>query len=377
MDRRELIGGLVATAAATAMVGRRAFATAAPAAADVSAAAAQLYARALVLDANSSPPYEDGKLPLSASAIQLVRDSGVDVLKLSLGGIDADFAATVAEIAYLERLVEAHPDVFLQVRVASDIARARAERKLGIIASFESAEMLGGDLDRLALFRNLGVRVMQLSYNKQSAFAAGVMAPTAGGLTELGRRAVQRMNEIGITIDVSHANAATTADVVALSRKPVVMTHAGAQAVHPHPRNKTDEQLRAVAATGGVIGVFDLPYLTASPRQPTVDDYVAHLEHVLRVAGEDHAGIGSDVSLEPFDLGDAAMAAFRADVEARRRAGVSAPEEDRPPYVIGMNTPRRLEVVADRLLRRGHAASVVEKVLGANFARVFAATWDD
>ncbi len=374
MDRREL-SALLAAAAASTMLPRPLRALAAAPAPAVSSAAARLYSRALVLDANSGPPYEDGKLPLSPAAIQLVRESGVDVVKLSLGGIDSGFDETVGEIAYLQRMIEVHPDVFLQVRVPGDLARPKAERKLGIILSFESVEMLGGEVARLEVFRNLGVRVMQLSYNKQSAFAAGVMAPEAGGLTEAGRQAVRRMNELGITIDVSHANPQTTSDVLALSAQPVVMTHAGSAVVHPHPRNKTDAQLRAVADKGGVIGIFDLPYLTASPRQPTADDYLAHLEHVLQVAGEDHVGLGSDVSLAPFDTSPQGMEGFRKDVERRQQAGLSAPEEDRPPYVEGMNTPRRLEVVADRLLRRGHGEAVVEKILGANFARVFTANW--
>jgi len=375
VHRRELLALLAGAAASSLLPETARPETAAASAGEVSPEAAQLYARALVLDCNSGPPYEDGKLPLSPAAIQLVRDSGVNVVKLSLGGINTGFAETVAEIGWAQRLVETHPDVFLLVRVADDLARAKAERKLGIILSFESVEMLEGKVDRLDVFRNLGVRVMQLSYNKQSPFAAGVMAPTAGGLTALGRQAVQRMNELGITIDLSHANEATTADVIALSARPVVITHAGAAAVHAHPRNKTDAQLRAVAGTGGVIGVYDLPYLTASPHQPNVDDYVAHLEHVLQVAGEDHTGIGSDTSLEPFDTSAKGMKAFHANVEERRRAGLSAPEEDRPLYVEGMNTPRRMEVAADRLLRRGHSTAVVEKILGANFARVLSATW--
>jgi len=145
--------------------------------------------------------------------------------------------------------------------------------------------------------------------------------------------------------------------------------------VHAHPRTKTDAQLRALAARGGVIGIFDLPFLTASPRQPTVDDYLEHLEHVLEVAGEDHVGIGSDVGIEPFDTSAAGMAQFQKELEERHAAGPSAPEEDRPTYVEGMNTPLKLEIVADRLLRRGHSAQVTEKILGGNFARVFGQIW--
>jgi len=113
----------------------------------------------------------------------------------------------------------------------------------------------------------------------------------------------------------------------------------------------------------------------ASPRQPTLDDYMRHLVHALDVAGEDHVGVGSDVSLEPFDTGPEGLADFRAYAERRQQAGLAAPEEDRPPYVEGLNGPRRMEIIADRLLRRGYPAPVVEKVLGRNFARVLSEIW--
>jgi membrane dipeptidase len=370
MDRREFSISL-ALAAALAPLASRA-ATAPPM---VSARASALYQRSFVLDCNSAPPMQES-LPLPAADLELVRYSGVSALKWSLGGINSNFEDTVTEIAQVQHLIEVHPDYFLQVRVAADLERAKREGKLGLILSFESADMFGGKLDAIDVFRALGVRVMQLSYNRKSAFAAGVMEPTGGGITALGREAVARMNKGGVAVDISHANPATTADVLALSTMPVVMTHAGSAVVHAHPRNKSDEQLRALAAKGGVVGIFDLPYLTASPRQPTVDDYMQHMEHVLKLIGEDHVGIGSDVGLEPFDTGPKGMAEFQKEEDERHAAGLAAPEEDRPTYVEGLNTPRRLEIIADQLLRRGYSEAATQKVLGGNFARVFAQIWN-
>jgi membrane dipeptidase len=340
----------------------------------VNDAARTLYARALILDCNSSPPLPD-QLPMSKGDLDLVRGSGIDVIKLSLGGINSDFSHTVAQIAQVQQLIEVHPDYFTQVRTAADMSRAQRERKLGIILSFESAEMLGGQVSSLEVFRDLGVRVMQLSYNRTSPFAAGVMEPNGGGLTTLGHEAVGEMNRLGIAVDLSHANPATTVDVLALSSRPPIMTHAGCATVHAHPRNKTDEQLRALAAKGGVIGIYDLPYLSASPHQPTIDDYMAHLQHALDVAGEDHVGVGSDVGIAPFDTSAKGMEEFSHELAERRAAGLSAPEEDRPTYVAGLNVPRRMEIIADRLLKSGHSSAVAEKVLGANFARVFTQIW--
>jgi membrane dipeptidase len=370
MNRRQFSAVLGGAAAATVLPPP----AQAAAAGAVSDQAKKLYARALILDANASPPLED-HFPLPQADLDLVHGSGINVIKLTLGGINSDFAHTVAAIAQIQQLFEVHPDYFTQVRVASDMERAKREGKLGVILSFESADMLEGKLDSLEVFRELGVRVMQLSYNRKSPFAAGVMEPNGGGLTALGRDAVREMNRLGIAIDLSHANAATTSDVLSVSVKPPVMTHAGCAAVHAHPRTKTDEQLRALAAKGGVVGIFDLPYLSASPHQPTIDDYMAHLEHALKVAGEDHVGIGSDVGIDRFDTSPKGMAEFAKELAERRTAGLSAPEEDRPTYVLGLNVPNRIEIIADRLLKGGYPAAVTEKVVGGNFVRVFTQIW--
>ena len=340
----------------------------------LSAKARALYKKSLVFDANLSPPVAP-KLPFPAAMIDVVRDSGVTAVKTSLGGTDASFEDTLGEIAFLQRVIEFYPHVFLQVREARDFVRAKRENKFGILFSFESVEMFEGKIERIELFRNLGVRVMQLSYNKTSPWASGVMADPPTGLTDLGRKAVAAMNAQGVAIDISHANAATSNDVLAASKTSPIVTHCGCAAVHPHPRNKPDALLRAVAAKGGVVGIFDLPYLTESPKQPTLDDYMAHMTHALSVCGEDHVGIGSDSDLQPFDLSPAGMAAFQKDVEYRKKTGVAAPGEDRPPYVIGLNTPKRSEVIAGALLKRGYPARVAEKVLGGNFIEALARIW--
>jgi len=123
------------------------------------------------------------------------------------------------------------------------------------------------------------------------------------------------------------------------------------------------------------MGIYDLPFLTPSPKQPTVDDYMAHVEHALKVAGEDHVGVGSDSGVEPMSTSPEAVAEFKKSQVARVAAGAAAPEEDRYPYVIGLNTPQRLEVITDQLLKRGYPPSVAEKVIGANFARVLREVW--
>ena len=339
------------------------------------AGARDLYRRALVLDCNLAPDL-DGQLPLSPAILDTLRSSGVTVMKSTLGGFDDSMDGTLAEIAFYQQLIEVHPDVFMQVRRTADFVTAKHENKLGLIFSFEGVGMLEGKLERIELFRHLGVRVMQLSYNNTSVFGSGVMVSAGSpGLTQLGHSAVAKMNELGVAIDLSHANPATTRDAMAASTRPVLMTHGGCAAIHPHPRNKTDEQLRALADKGGVIGIYDLPYLTASPRQPEVKDYIEHMAHALTVCGEDHVGIGSDQSVQPFDTSPKGLKEFQEAEDKRHAAGVAAPEEDRPAYVSGLNIPNRCEVIADNLLKRGYPARVTEKVLGSNFVRAFGEIW--
>jgi membrane dipeptidase len=375
MNRRTLLASMSALAAA-ATLPRAALAQPPSDPVNVSAEAEALYRNALVFDANLNPPVQD-KFPFPSWMLDMVRQSGVTACKTSLGGLDESFEDTVGEIAFFQRIFEEYPDVFLQVRRHADFARAKREGRMGVLLSFEAVAMLEDKAERIELFRDLGVRVMQLSYNKASPFGSGVLADPNGGLTPLGAKAVEAMNTQGVALDLSHSNEKTSFDALKVSPVPALITHAGCAAIHVHPRNKSDALLRAVAEKGGVVGIYDLCYLTPSPKQPALHDYMAHMTHALKVCGEDHVGIGSDSALGPWDTSPTAMAAFQKNEAQRIKTGVAAPEEDRPLYVIGLNTPRRSEVIADALLKRGYKARVAEKVLGLNFTGALDRIWRD
>src|SRR6185503_16178059 len=247
-------------------------------------------------------------------------------------------ADTVADLAKADQLMEKRPDLFLKVRTAADLDRARAEKKLGVIYSFESAAMLEDKIERIEVFRGLGVRVMQLNYNRRTPLGVGCLDGDTDGLTDLGRQAVAKMNELGVALDLSHSNTKTTADGIAASTKPPLITHAGCRAVYQHPRNKEDRDLKALADKGGVVGIYMLPYITESPKQPMLEDYLRHLEHALKVCGEDHVGVGSDVPFFPVD--DEDLAEMKKAAEKRKADGIAAPGEDRPTYIPDLNTPR-------------------------------------
>ncbi len=332
-----------------------------------------LYRKAFVLDCNSLASiggFSESEMP---EIRQILRDSGVSAVKSTLGGGNADFESTVADIASAQGLMERHPELFIKVTGIDDLDRARREHKLAVIFSFEAASMLEDKLDRIELFRNLGVRVMQLSYNHKSPFGYGCLDGDTEGVTDLGRQAIAKMNTLGVALDLSHANTRTTADGIALSKRPPLITHAGCRSIYAHPRNKEDREMKALADKGGVMGIYMLPFLTEDTRQPMLQDYMQHLLHALQVCGEDHVGIGTDVPF--FTVSASDLEDMKKDEAERQAKGIAAPGENRPPYIPDLNTPRKLEKVADALLGQGYGSGTVDKVLGLNFRRAFKEIW--
>jgi membrane dipeptidase len=210
----------------------------------------------------------------------------------------AAYEGTVRALAFLDREIAAHPDAFVAVRTAADIRQAKESKRLGLIAGFQDATMLEGDLSRVDKFHELGVRIIQLTYNVRNLLADGCLEPGNAGLSNFGRDVVARMNELGILVDLSHCGRRTTLDAIAASKKPAAATHTGCAALVDVPRNKTDEQLKQLADRGGVAGIYLMPFLRASG-QPAAEDFVRHVEHAVRVCGEEHVGVGSDLSITP------------------------------------------------------------------------------
>ncbi|MFC5372088.1 dipeptidase [Brevundimonas faecalis] len=338
-------------------------------------AIARLYRNAMVIDGNLVGPFDDAA-PLDRATANEVLSSGLTAFKMTIGGSSGTYDAVNTDIAAFDKAIALSPEVYMKITTAADLLVAKRSRRVGVVYSFEDAGMLDGRPENVDHFSALGVRVMQLGYNGVSPFASGVMAPQpSAGLTALGREVIARMNACGVTLDLSHADERSSLEAVAASARPATITHAGCYSAYAHPRNKSDAVLRAVAESGGVVGIYGLSYISAGPEQQSLDDYMAHMLHALSVCGEDHVGIGSDAILTPFDTSPESMAEWDASIAARKAAGVSAPGEGRPPFVTGLNRSDRSEIIARALLDRGQPVRVVEKVLGVNFQRVFTETW--
>jgi membrane dipeptidase len=334
------------------------------------------YDRVIAIDCLASPgPFntpDATAAPLTDEMVRNAQHSGITAVNLTVSG--NRIPDTFERMGYWERELLAHPDGLIKVYALADIRRAKETRRLGLIYGFQNATMLEGQVANLELFYNFGVRIIQLTYNDRNLLGDGCLEPANAGLSRFGRDVVEQMNELGILVDLAHCGLQTTADGIAASTRPVAITHSGCRAVYDHPRSKPDDILRALTDKGGVIGIYMMPFLAARG-QPTSEDLVRHIEHAVNVCGEDHVGIGSDLSITPHNVTPEYAERHRRFVEGRRQRGIAAPREEDYMFVTDLNSPRRLEMIADKLLARGHSEARVEKIIGGNWMRLFEEVW--
>jgi membrane dipeptidase len=336
------------------------------------------YERATVIDFLASPGPFNTPVNVDALTPEMVRNaqsSGITAVNLTIGGGAPE--GVFQSMARWERDLARHPGVLMKIRNVGDLAIARRDRKLGLIYGFQDGVAIGTELSRVALYHAFGLRIVQLTYNVRNPFGDGCLQPENGGLTPLGRQLVESLNTTGITVDLAHCGLQTTSDAIEHSTKPVAISHSGCRAVADRPRSKPDNILKRMADKGGVIGIYLMPFLTMQG-QPTSDDVIRHVEHAINTCGEDHVGIGSDLSITPHVVNAEYMRVHRTFVEGRIRAGVAAPGEDPEVsmFVTDLNTPRRMEQIADKLLARRHSTARVEKIIGQNFVRLMRDTWN-
>lgn len=342
------------------------------------------YRNALVIDGLGGP----GSLtsapnsPLTDAELKDVRDSGVSAVLVTLGPVgttapESAFNDAVRSMLDMDREIARHPDTFMSIRKAADVTAAKKAKRTGLIYGVQDGVAFETDLALLEDLHQLGLRVVQPTYNRRNLLGDGCMEPANAGLSRTGVEAIERLNQLGMLVDLSHCGRQTAADAIRVSKRPVAFTHTGCAALVDHPRHRTDEELRAVANKGGVSGVFFMPYLSGG-KQPTAADVIRHLEHMINVAGEDHVSIGTDGTISPAVLDQRYKDTFAETTRKRKAAGIAAPGETEDGYLFAndLNTPRRLETLGTMLADKGHSASRIEKILGRNLLRVFAETWN-
>jgi membrane dipeptidase len=332
-------------------------------------------------DPNLKDP--DGSV-LEPRVLRDAHDSGLTAVNVTLGYVSGDsdpFEQSVRDVAQMDSRVRAGARDLLKVYTAEDIVRAHSDGRIGIIYGFQNAAMLGSDVTRVDLFANLGVRVMQLTYNPANALGDGSMAATNRGLTPFGRDVVGRLNARRVMVDLSHSGQRTCLEAAQVSKQPISINHTGCRALTDLPRNKSDEELALVASKGGFVGIYFMPFLNASGHA-TAEDVVAHIDHAVNVCGEDHVGIGTDGSTTAIDDLEAYKSVLATEVAARRNTGVSAAGErpDTLPFVVDLRGVSQFRDLAGRLERRGrsrpgYSAARIEKIMGQNFLRYAHEVW--
>ncbi|MGW1469833.1 dipeptidase [Streptomyces olivaceus] len=253
-------------------------------------------------------------------------------------------------------------------RVATSVEKIRqtvAAGDLAVVLHFQGSAPLGGQVEMVDTYARLGVRVIQLTYNYAELAGDGCLEERNAGLTAFGRKIVHRMQNLGVTVDLSHAGERTCLETLSIAQRPAIISHGNARAVCDSPRNVSDEVIRAVAATGGVVGLCAFPAFVSSDPVPTLDQLINHAVHISDLVGAKHVGLG-------FDFAD-------EDESDYDYFGYDERYYPRPPWTwpVGISWWEDAVNIAPALRRRGFSEEEVTGIMGENFMRAFEQTWNE
>ncbi len=306
---------------------------------------------------------------MTAEEFQEWADSGIDVIHPATGfGGPNVRDAVINYLASLNGLAASH-DGFVRIDSADDFDKVREDGRIGMILGIQNAEHFRTAND-VAFFHRLGQRVSQLTYNTRNLIGNGSTERRDEGLSDFGVEIVDRMNNVGMAVDVSHCGDRTTLDAFEVSTKPVLVTHSNCRALVPgHPRCKTDEAIRAMAASGGVMGITGVRMFVRAEEPTTIEHLLDHFDHVRDLVGVDHLGVGSDIDLHGYDD-------MPPEQLNRLRAGYKDSYAFREKIdTDGFDHPRRTYDLVEGLIRRGYTDEQIELILGGNFRRALAEIW--
>jgi len=281
-------------------------------------------------------------------------DSGITVFHPAVGYVTGDIPAeSLRDIVGWNTFIKAHQEQFQRVECVSDFERIKSLGKIGILIGQQNSEHFQTveDVDRFYL---LGQRVSQLTY-RGNRIGGGSTGPGDPGLSEYGVRIVERMNELGMAVDVSHCGDHTTMNAIEASRKPVLVTHSNCRALTPgSPRCKTDEAIKQMAAKGGVMGITMVRTFVGAGPQVTIERVLDHIDHLAKLVGVEHVGVGSDVDLNGRDHLSQSTKRFDLD---------------------GLNYSKKIYDLTEGLVKRNYSSPDIELILGGNFARALSHAW--
>lgn len=311
---------------------------------------------------------------MTAEEEQDFRDSEIDVFHIAVGVGGRDFEDqyenTLLFVAGYNAIIASRPDLFVRIDSAEDLANVHGSGRAGILIGLQTSSHFH-TLDDVNQFYWLGQRVSQLTYNSRNMIGNGSTERVDGGISDFGVAIVERMNEIGMAVDVSHSGDRTTLDACEVSSRPVLFTHSNSRVLSGgHPRTKTDEAIRAMAATGGVMGITGVRMFVKDSEPTTIEDYIDHFDHVRDLIGVEHLGVGSDVDLHgyddmPPDEYEALKSAYKDSYAFRDKIDIE-----------GVDHPKRMFDLTEALIRRGYTDDHIRGILGGNFQRVLGEIWE-
>jgi membrane dipeptidase len=303
------------------------------------------------------------------------REGGATTIAPTITGAAGNARTGFGQIGGWHRYVRERNDTIL-VRQVADIERAKAEGKLGLILHCQGTALIEDEIDLVDAYHQAGLRIVQLCYNTKNLVGDGASERTDCGLSYFGVKLIERLNALGMIVDCSHTGHRTSMEAVEVSTAPVIISHANARAVQDNGRNVSDELIRAVAESGGVVGTVGFPAFLTWEEQPTLDQFIDDIAYKANLVGIDHTGIGIDYYEGQHPIEDDAAATARYE---RRLAQGQWRAEDYPPppykFPQGIETPRTLLRLTERLVERGFSEEDIRKVWGLNWMRVYREVW--
>jgi len=381
INRREMIksaGMASAAIVAAPMINRGRFRLFASSTKEYSRQAIDLIGRAtvidmlsvLTLDFNKQAKWFKDPETFTAQDLQPFLDSGINIFHPAIGqGGPNAYDSALQFFASWNGFIANDDEHFMRVDSPGDLKRIKKSGKLGIILGLQNSEHFRRP-DDVDFFRALGQRVSQLTYNSRNLIGNGSTERRDEGISDFGVSIIERMNRVGMAVDVSHCGDRTTLDAFEISKKPVLITHSNCRALVPnHPRLKTDEAIKKVGLAGSVMGITGVRMFVKGDEPTTVEHVLDHFDHVRKLIGPEHLGVGSDIDLYGYD-------AMPPELNRQLRASYKGSYGFREKIDIeGLDHPKRMFDLTEGLIRRKYSDTDIEGILGGNFERVLTQVW--
>jgi membrane dipeptidase len=323
----------------------------------------------MTLDFNKQAKWNVNPELFTETDFQAYKDSGINVIHpaIGLGGPDA-YNQTLQFFAAWNGFIADRGDFFMRVDSAGDLDKVKKSGKLGVILGLQNSDQFRRP-DDVDFFHGIGQRVSQLTYNSRNLIGNGSTERRDEGISDFGVAIIERMNKVGMAVDVSHCGDRTTLDAFEISKKPVLITHSNCRALVDHPRVKTDEAIKKVGQNGSVMGITGVRMFVKGSEPTTIEDALDHFDHVRKLIGPEHLGVGSDIDLWGYD-------AMPPELNKQLRAGYKGSYAFREKIDIeGLNHPKRMFDLTEGLIRRKYSDADITGILGGNFMRVLKQIW--